>query len=146
MKIILLEDVKNIGQKWDIKEVSDGYARNFLLPKKFAEIATDAGLQKIDKFKKKEAAKEKSELEKTQALADQLQGKAIVIKAKNKGGKLFGSITAKDLVKELAKEKIIVPAKALTIETPIREVGEFEVGVKLDHGIESIISVIIEEE
>ena len=128
-----------------MKEVRDGYARNFLLPKKLAEIATVAGLQKIEKVKEKESVKEKNELEKTQALADQLQGKAIVIKAKNKEGKLFGSITAKDIAKELKKDNIVISAKALVLEKPIREVGEFEIRVNLEHGIEARLSVLVEE-
>lgn len=145
VKIILFQDVKKIGRKWDVKEVSDGYARNFLLPKKLAEIATAAGLQKIEKIKEKEAGEEKKNLEKIQALAGQLQGKAIVIRAKNKDGKLFGSITAKDIVKELKKENIVISAKALTLETPIKEIGEFEIRVSLEHGIETQLSVIVEE-
>ncbi|HEX7586205.1 MAG TPA: 50S ribosomal protein L9 [Patescibacteria group bacterium] len=145
MKVILLQDVKNLGRKWDVKEVSDGYARNFLLPKKLTEIATKTELQKIEKLKEKEAIEEKKDLEKIQALADQLQGKAIVIKAKNKDGKLFGSITTKDIVKELKKENIVISAKALTLEMPIKEIGEFEIRVNLEHGIETQLSVIIEE-
>lgn len=145
MKVILLQDVKNLGRKWDVKEVSDGYARNFLLPKKLTGIATKTELQKIEKLKEKEAIEEKKDLEKIQALADQLQGKAIVIKAKNKDGKLFGSITTKDIVKELKKENIVISAKALTLEMPIKEIGEFEIRVNLEHGIETQLSVIIEE-
>lgn len=145
MKVILLQNIKNLGRKWDVKEVSDGYARNFLLPKKLTEIATKTELQKIEKLKEKEAIEEKKDLEKIQALADQLQGKAIVIKAKNKDGKLFGSITTKDIVKELKKENIVISAKALTLEMPIKEIGEFEIRVNLEHGIETQLSVIIEE-
>lgn len=144
MKVILLQDIKNLGKKWDIKEVSDGYARNFLLPKKLVEMAADSALQKVDKLKEKEANLQKEGLEKTQELASALQGKEIVISAKEKEGKLFGSISAKDIIKILKKDNIILPASAIEIESPIKEIGEYEIKIKLDHGIEAQVSIVVE--
>jgi large subunit ribosomal protein L9 len=95
MKVILLQDIKNIGRQGDIKDVSDGYARNFLLPKKLAEIATPEATQKVETIKAQQAEVQKADLEKTQALAESLQGREVLIQAKEKDGKLFGSINAK---------------------------------------------------
>lgn len=144
MKVILLQNVKNLGKKWDIKEVSDGYARNFLLPKKLVEMAADSVLKKVDKLKEKEAHLQKEGLKKTQELASVLQGKEIVISAKEKEGKLFGSISAKDIVKVLKKDNIILPASAIDLESPIKETGEYEIKIRLDHGIETQMSIVIE--
>ena len=144
MKIILLQDVKNLGKQGDIKEVSEGYARNFLFVKKLAEIATNSGLKKVDVIKKKQAEKEQIDLKKTQELAAQLEETAIKIVVKEKNGKLFGSIHAKDIIKELKKENIIIPAKAIILKDPIREIGDYEVKIELEHNIEAIISVSVE--
>jgi large subunit ribosomal protein L9 len=144
MKIILLQDVKNLGKNGDIKEVSEGYARNFLFVKKLAEIATNSGLKKVDVIKKKQVEKEQLDLEKTQELAARLEGSAIMILVKEKNGKLFGSIHAKDIVKELKKENIIIPTKAIILKNPIKEVGDYEVKIELEHNIEAIISVSVE--
>jgi len=146
MKVILLQDIKNFGRRWDLKNVSDGYARNFLLPKKMVEIADAEALKKIEELKKKEADKQKENLEKIQELADLLQKKQIVISAKEKEGKLFGSITAKEIVKQLKKENIKISVNAVEIKDTIREVGEYEIKIKLDHGIETQLNLIVEGE
>ena len=98
MKVILMQDVKSIGKKGELKEVSDGYARNFLLPRK---LAKEANAQAMNEFKNAEAAKEykvKVETEKAQENAKALSGKTVKISAKaGQNGKLFGSVTAKEL-------------------------------------------------
>lgn len=144
MKIILLQDVKNLGKRGDIKEVSEGYARNFLFVKKLAEIATNSGLKKVDVIKKKQAEKEQLDLEKTQELASRLDGMAVVILVKEKNGKLFGSIHAKDIVKELKKENIIISEKAIILQDPLKEIGDYEVKIELEHNIEAVINVSVE--
>lgn len=144
MKVILLQDVKNIGKAGDIKEVSDGYARNFLLPKKLAEMATPASTQKVEMLKQKQVEMEQTDLEKTQALAESLQGREIVITAKEKDGKLFGSITAKAIAKELKKENLNIEDRLISLPEPIREVGDYDVRVELPHGIETSIHIIVE--
>lgn len=125
--------------------MSDGYARNFLLPKKLAEIATGSALKEVERLKEKEAQAQKEGLGKTQELAGILQGKEVVISAKEKEGKLFGSISAKDIVKALKKDNIILSPSAVELKSPIKEIGEYEVKIKLDHGIETQMSVVIEE-
>jgi len=144
MKVILLQDIKGLGKAGDVKEVAEGYARNFLFGKKLAEIATNSGMKKVEVIKKKQAEKDQMDLEKTQELASQLEGKAITINAKEKDGKLFGSVQIKDLIKELKKENIIIPESAVILDCPIKEVGEYEVKIELDHGIETSVMVLVE--
>lgn len=144
MKIVLLQDVKGLGKKGEIKEATEGYARNFLFVKKLAEVATESALKKIAGIQKKQTEKYQLDLEKTQVLADQLTEKAIVILVKAKDGKLFGSVQAKDIIKELKKENIILSEKSIILENPIKELGEYEVRVEMDHGIEAVVAVSVE--
>jgi large subunit ribosomal protein L9 len=146
MKIILLENVKNLGKTGDVKGVSDGYARNFLLPRKLAEMATPEALKKAEKLKEQGIQKEKEELEKNQALADAISGKEIVIKSKEKDGKLFGSVGKKEIIKELKDRGIKIEEEVIVLDAPIKEIGEKEVPIKFEHGIETTIKVIIEGE
>ena len=98
MKVVLLQDVKSLGKKDDIVNVSDGYARNFLLPKKLAVEATDTKLKEISDKKKVLEKKKAQEMEEAKALAEKLSNIEVVIKTKaGVSGKLFGSITAKDI-------------------------------------------------
>ena len=115
MKIILLENVKNLGKAGDAKVVSDGYARNFLLSKKLAEMATPEALKKAEKLKEQGDQKEKGELEKNQALAVAISGKEIVIKSKEKDGKLFGSVGKKEIIKELKNQGIEIKEEAIML-------------------------------
>ncbi len=146
MKIILLNDINSLGKKGDIKEVADGYARNFLLPQKLAEVATELAVKKIETIKKKITEGNKKDLEKNEKLASELDGREVLIKAKEKNGKIFGSIGAKEIAKELKKQKLEVGEKAIMLNEPIKDIGEKEVLVQLDHGIEANIKVIAEAE
>ncbi len=144
MKVILLQDIKSLGKKLDIKEVSDGYARNFLLPKKLAEAATDVALKKIKEQKEKIVLAEKKNLENSQKLAETLRNKEIVIRAKEKGGKLFGSILAKDIIRELGKENINIAEKAVVLKNPIKATGKYKVKIVLENGIQAEINLSVE--
>lgn len=143
MKIILLQDVKNIGKKGQIKEVPDGYARNFLLAKKLAEVATAGAVASAQK----EAEKQKQELaaqkEKTYQLAKEIKGKQIRIVNRAKDGKLFGSITAKQIASEIKKLGYVIPEKALAIEH-IKEIGQYTIKIRLEHDIQTEINLVVE--
>ena len=145
MKIVLLSDIKNIGKCGDIKNVADGFARNFLFPKKLAEMATENTIKKVQLEKKKQEEIIKKNLETTQELASQLDGKEIVICAKAKNNKLFGSITAKNITKELKKEKFDIKENSIIME-PIKELGEYDLKIELEHGIEVSLKLIVKEE
>ncbi|MBU3924535.1 50S ribosomal protein L9 [Patescibacteria group bacterium] len=149
MKIILLKDVKNLGKAWDIKDVSDGYARNFLFPKKLAEIATRDLVKKSEAQKADIVKKAEKDLELTEKLASELDGFVIKIKAKaNAEGKLFGSVKPEMIREALLNEKLNVqsiPAEKILTEA-IKEIGEHKVTINLLHGLEAMIAVVVEKE
>ncbi len=147
MKIVLLKDVPSLGRKGEVKEVSDGYARNFLLARKLAEAATDAARKRVAREKDKSAREEERDLEETKKIAGALRKKEIVIKAKAKEGKLFGSITAKDISAELSKDGIKVRDKEIIVpDNHIKTIGRYQIDIQLHHGIKSSLRIIIEEE
>ena len=146
MKIILVKDIKGLGKAGDIKEVADGYARNFLLPQKIAESATENAVKEVKELAKKRAREEKEKMAEKQKLAEKLKNKAVKIKAKEKGGKLFGSIGAKEISSELEKMGLKIAEKSIAIEKPIKEIGEKEIAVKLGGGVEARIKVVVEKE
>ncbi|HRY82163.1 MAG TPA: 50S ribosomal protein L9 [Candidatus Moranbacteria bacterium] len=143
MKIILLQDIKNLGKKGDVKEVAEGYAQNFLMPKKLAEIATEGAIKKAEIQKEKEKSAKMAEMEELKNLANKLKNKKISISAKEKGGKLFGSITAKNIEAELKKEGLNILPSSIIIKEAIKKVGEYEIEIKLSEEIKEKIRVEI---
>ncbi len=147
MKVILLEDVKNVGKKGQIINAKDGYARNFLFPKNLAIEATDINLKNLENAKKKKEEKEKEILEEAKVLEEQLMQKTVVIKTKTgENGKLFGSITTKEISELLEKEHgISIDKKKYDLEEPIKSVGEYFVKVKLHPTVNAKLKVIVTE-
>ncbi|OOM71271.1 50S ribosomal protein L9 [Clostridium puniceum] len=144
MKVILLQDVKKIGKKGDVIEASDGYARNFLFPRKLAQEASESNMHILNNKKENERKQKLAELEAAQKLAGELKGKEIKIKAKTgDSGKLFGAITSKD-VAELIKEqyKIEIDKKKIVMDT-IKLAGGYEIDVKLYPEVSTKMKVII---
>jgi large subunit ribosomal protein L9 len=144
MKVILLQDIKNVGKKGDVIEASDGYARNFLFPRKLAQEANDSNMHILNNKKENERKQKLAELEAAQKLAGELKGKEITIKAKaGESGKLFGAITSKD-VSELIKQqyKIEIDKKKIVMDT-IKLVGGYEIDVKLYPEVITKMKVII---
>ncbi|AOR24861.1 50S ribosomal protein L9 [Clostridium taeniosporum] len=132
MKVILLQDVKKIGKKGEVIEASDGYARNFLFPRKLAQEATAANMHILNNKKENERKKKLAEIEAAQKLAGELKGKEITIKTKiGENGKLFGAITSKD-VSALIKTQynVEIDKKKIVMDT-IKLAGNYEVEVKL---------------
>lgn len=146
MKIILKEDVKNLGSRGDIKEVAEGYARNFLLPRKLADIATEASIKNAETRKEKEKEESKRQKEESKKIFEKMQGKKITIRSKEKEGKLFGSILAKDIVKELAKESFVIEEKSVRMENPIRKIGSHTIRIILGKDLEAKITLAVEPE
>lgn len=145
MEIILLQDVKNVGKKGEIKNVPDGFARNFLLAKKLATVATPeivAQTKLVEENKNKQLEKEKQE---TQKMAEALRGKKFIIKTRAKDGKLFGSITAKEIATEIKKSGYDVPEKSIQTKH-IKELGEKRVEINLDFNIKTEIILGVEQE
>ena len=146
MKVVLIKDVKNVGQAGEIKEVADGFARNFLIPNKLAEPATEEAIRRAQKEAEKKAEQAQAELEKFQKLAEELDGRELVFKERGEQNKLFGSIGAEEIVKRLAEEGITLDKKAILLEKPLKEAGETVVKVSLSHGIEAELSIVVELE
>lgn len=147
MQIILLEDVKNLGKKGDLKNVSDGYARNFLFAKKLALVATKEVIEQVEVQRKKEKMTELENLDKTKKLAAELKDKSIEIKAKGKEeGKLFGSISAKDVAKKLSEAGFDISEKFVIMPAHIKEVGEYEIKISLVQGVETKIKLKVSKE
>jgi large subunit ribosomal protein L9 len=146
MKIILIQNVKNIGQIGDIKDVADGYATNFLFPKKLAQAANADSIEKVKKIKDEQLQKEEEVFEKIKKLAAEMKDRELLIRAKEKNGKLFGSVGEKDIVKELKKQGVDVREDMIILKEPIKMVGEKDIKIKLAEGIETKIRLIIEGE
>ena len=144
MKVILLQDVKKIGKKGDVIEASDGYARNFLFPRKLAQEASETNMHILNNKRENERKQKLAELEAAQKLAGELKGKEVIVKAKaGENGKLFGAITSKD-VSELIKEqyKINIDKKKIVMDT-IKLSGEYEIDVKIYPEVSTKMKVII---
>ncbi|AWK50263.1 50S ribosomal protein L9 [Clostridium beijerinckii] len=144
MKVILLQDVKKIGKKGDVIEASDGYARNFLFPRKLAQEANDSNMHILNNKKENERKQKLAELEAAQKLAGELKGKEITIKAKaGESGKLFGAITSKDVAELIkAQYKIEIDKKKIVMDT-IKLAGGYEIEVKLYPEVSTKMKVII---
>lgn len=145
MKVILLEDVKDLGKEGDVVEVSDGHARNFLFPQNMAVVATDAALQKRKEKEKAMSKKEHKEVSMTGDLAAQLDGYELILEEKmNDSGVLYAAVTKEMIAKALKKAKLKVDVSGIALEAPVKEPGEYEVGISLPHGFEAQIRLIIE--
>ncbi|KAJ50040.1 large subunit ribosomal protein L9 [Clostridium tetanomorphum] len=147
MKVILLSDVKNVGKKGDVVNASDGYARNFLFPRKLAIEANDSNMHILNNKKQAERRQKLAEIEEAQKIANNLKGKEIKLKVKSgESGRLFGSITGKDISEELKKcFNVDIDKKKIVVDA-IRQLGIYEVEVKIYPEISTKIKVIVEEQ
>ena len=147
MKVILLQDVKGKGKKGQMLEVSDGYARNFMLPKKLAIEATPDAINTMrmnDKAAAEKAAKERAE---AMEISKQLRAMTVTVTAKGGGaGKLFGSVTNQEIADALkAKSGITLDKRKIVLSDPIKNVGTYTVQCKLGYEITAPLTVKIEE-
>lgn len=148
MKVILLQDVKGTGKKDDIVNVSDGYGRNFLLPRK---LAVEASAQAMNDINNRERAKEhriSEEKKAAQALADKLNGTTIKLFAKaGTSGKLFGSVTAKEVAEEISRVSgVEIEKRKVALNSDIKAFGTYECEVKLYTGISAKLYVLVGEQ
>ena len=145
MKVILLADVKGQGKKNDVIEVSDGYGKNFLIPRKLAKVA-DA--QSLNDVKVKEAARLyriETERKEAQALAERLKSILVKIPASSGAdGRLYGSVTTKDIAERLqADHGIVIDKRRLVLNDPIRAYGKYEVEAKLYTEVSGKVNVLV---
>lgn len=148
MKVILLEDVKGVGKKDQIINANDGYAKNFLLPKKLAVLADKNNLAKMDNIKKIEDAKKQEEYDNAVALGKAIEAKNLQIYVKlGTNGKFFGTVTNKELASALKEQAgIEVDKKKIILSSPIKTLGEKEVTVKLHPKVSVTLKVTISEQ
>lgn len=147
MKVLLLQDVKGVGKKDQIVNASDGYAKNFLFPKKLAIEANSNAQNMLSNKKKNEELLAQQKLEEAQNLKEELEKIKVTIKAKTgEGGRLFGSITNKEISAELKDNfNLDVDKKKIVIDDAIKSIGEKEVTVKLHQKVTAKLKVEITE-
>lgn len=147
MQVILIEDVKSLGKKGQLVEVSDGYATNFLLPKKKACVATKSNINELKQKEKSEERKKEEELKLAQQLSEKLKQTNIKIAAKmGDNGKLFGSVTNKEIAVELEKQYAIkIDKKKIVVDDVIKNLGTHTVVIKLHPKVTAQVSVQIVE-
>jgi len=147
MKVILLQDIEKIGKKYDIKDVSNGFARNFLLPQGLAKIADEDNLEWAKAQMDSKEEKAKTELEQTGDMVNQLDGYEIEIPVKvGDKGQLFEKVSSKKITEALQAQGFKVKNNQIELENDIHEAGEFDVKIKFEHNLETQIKVIITEE
>jgi len=147
MKVILQKDIPNLGDAGDVRDVAEGYARNYLLPRKMVILADGSSRKAVehqDKLIKRKKEKRKKLSEK---LAESIQGLEITIGVQvGEEGKLFGSVTALDIAKKLKEKGFEIDKRKIILENPIRQEGEHIVKIKLDEGQSPAIKVIVGKE
>ena len=147
MKVILLQDVENLGKKWEVKDVSDGYAKNFLLPQGFVKPATTREVEEAERLRVEEEARAQTDLEGVEELASKLDGYEVKIVAPvGDEGQLYAAISPQKISSVLEAEGFKISHKQIKISEPIKELGEFAVAVEFDHGLEVEIQVTVESE
>ena len=147
MKIILLQDIDKLGKKYEVKEVADGYARNFLFPKGLAKQATEDSLKWLEMQKEISAQKAEEELKKIEQEVMKIDGAEVLIPVKiGEKGQLFEKITAQKILENLKKQGFKLKKNQIKLKKPIEEIGEFSVKVEFEHNLEAAIKVIVTEE
>jgi len=147
MKVIFLEDVKNQAKKGEVKNVSEGYARNFLFPRQLAQEATDANLQKLQKQHEEKARKEAQNLSEAKQLATQLEAQQIAIRTHaGEGGKLFGAVTTKHIADAIAEHGFQIDKRKVVLADPIKALGGHQVHIKLHPEVTAKVTVFVEAE
>jgi len=143
LKIILLDNISNLGQKGEVKEVSAGYARNFLLPKKLAEIATLAKLKQMELEKKIKEEKDKKNLKKAKKIKERLKNIVLEFKMPAQEEHLFGALGPKEIVEALKQKKIEIKEEQIIMDKHIKTTGEHQVSLDLGYNIKTKLNIKI---
>ena len=145
MDVILLQDVEKLGSKGSVVDVSDGYARNYLLPRKLAEQASPGRIEQVRRRQEEEESRKVRDAERAEDLAE-LLGKTVVTVTAQAGedGKLFGSVTAADISRELFRARNVkIDKKKINLEEPIKETGDYMVEIEVHTGVKANAKVIV---
>lgn len=147
MKVILKEDVKNLGSMGQVVTVADGFARNFLVPKGLAVEASSKNIKALEHAKRVIQEKAQKAKDAMRELADKLSGFTLVIKAKaGEEGKLFGSVTSMDIAEQLKQEGYDIDRKKISLEEPIKRLGSYAVTIRLHPEVDARVNVQVVEE
>jgi len=148
VRIILLQDVPELGQAGDVKTVSDGYARNYLIPRGLVKPATAGDLRQLQQYKRSASKRAKRELVDAQAMAERLSEVTLTFQAKaGEGTKLYGSITSNDIAERLSQELgRDFDRRKIQLDTPLRQLGTHQVSIRLQADIVPQLTVVIERE
>lgn len=147
MKVILQKDIPSLGDAGDVKDVSDGYARNYLLPRKLVILADESSRRAAEHQKKLIKVKKEKRKKQSEKIAESLAGMELTLAVQvGEEGKLFGSVTAMDISKKLKEKGFEIDKRKIVIETPIKHEGEYTVKIKLDEGQSPEIKVIVGKE
>ena len=146
MKVILQQDVRGQGKKGQMVEVSDGYARNFLLPRKLAVLATAENVNTMKQQEKARKAQEAAEKAEAEALSKKLEGLTVKVAAKaGEGGRLFGAVTAKEISECLSQQHGVNAKAKLVLDEPIKSCGGYQVKAKLGYEVTGMVNVVVVE-
>jgi large subunit ribosomal protein L9 len=146
MKVILLEDVHGIGEAGSVEDVADGYARNYLIPRKLAVLATSGGVKNLDHHRREIRRRQAREASSATAVAERLGEITLRLESKaGEAGKLYGSITTSEIAEELAQQhELHVDRRAITLPYPIKTLGPHEAHVKLHKDVEATLKIEVE--
>lgn len=145
MDVILLQDVDALGEKGQVVSVSDGYVRNYLLPRKLVELASSARIEEVRRRQEAEGTRLERQAERAEEIAEMLSKTVITVKANaGEDGKLFGSVTAADISQEIERVRDVkIDKKKITLEEPIKEVGDYMVEMEVHTGVKATAKVIV---
>ncbi len=148
MQVLLMQNVPGIGNAGDVKKVADGYARNYLLPRKLAVVASDGALKQAEAVKQAVVRREAKTRGEAEELAKLIEKVTLTFHAKaGEGDRLFGSITSGDIVEALAREKgITVDKRKIELTSPLKELGTHQVAIKLHPEVTAKVMVVVEKQ
>ncbi len=144
MKVILKKDVQNLGNMGDVKEISDGYARNFLIPGGYAEVATKNLIVKSEEEKIKRSKKAEEDLKMAEEIVSKIEGTSITLKNKaDEKGKLYAAVKEEEVSEELISKGFNLEKGKVIIKEPIKELGEYEIIIDFAHGLEAKVNLTV---
>ncbi len=147
MKVILQKDIPNLGDAGDIKDVSDGYARNFLLPRNLVIPANDSSKKAVEHQNRLIKIKKEKRKKVSEKQMESLNGLEVVMKVQvGEEGKLFGSVTSMDIAGKLREQGLQIDKRKIVLHNPIKQEGEYDIPVKLDEGLTAAVKLRVEKE
>ena len=147
MKIILMTDVDTLGRRGEVREVATGYARNYLLPRKLAVPATPLNLKNVDQLRRQRDREEARTLELARSAAERIAGLAYAVSARaSEDGRLYGSVTAQDVVTFLERQQLAIEKRRVLLDEPIKTLGEHAVSIRLHPEVTATLAVTVTPE